>query len=68
MNSKKLFKKSINDIAKLMSVESKVNMVGSASVKKTFITQIMIFLKKSKGIQSHQFMLISNHCSIMLVN
>ena len=34
MNSKKLFKKSINDIAKLMSVESKVNMVGSASVKK----------------------------------
>ena len=34
MTSKKLFKKSINDIAMLMSVESKVNMVGSASIKK----------------------------------
>jgi hypothetical protein len=34
MNSNKLYKKSINDIAKLMSVESKVNMVGSASIKK----------------------------------
>ena len=68
MNSNKLYKKSINDIAKLMSVQSKVNMVGSASIKKTFIMVIMTCLKRLKGLQNHQFMLILNHCSIMLGN
>jgi len=49
MNSKKLFKKSINDIAKLMSVESKVNMVGSASVKKNIYYSDYDLFEKVEG-------------------
>ena len=49
MNSKKLFKKSINDIAKLMSVESKVNMVGSASIKKNIYYSDYDLFEKVEG-------------------
>ena len=49
MNSKKLFKESINDIAKLMSVESKVNMVGSASVKKNIYYSDYDLFEKVEG-------------------
>ena len=49
MNSNKLFKKSINDIAKLISVESKVNMVGSASVKKNIYYSDYDLFEKVEG-------------------
>ena len=49
MNSKKLFNKSVNDIAKLMSVESKVNMVGSASIKKSIYFGDYDLYKKVEG-------------------
>ena len=49
MTSKKLFKKSINDIAMLMSVESKVNMVGSASIKKSIYYSDYDLFEKVEG-------------------
>ena len=42
----KQYNKNITKIAKLMSLESKVNIVGSAKKNEIFITVIMIVLRQ----------------------
>ena len=43
-NKNKLYNKNIEKIGKMISIESKINVVGSASIKRSLYYQIMIYL------------------------